>query len=89
MDRLVGGREGDVLVGGSASETDVNTLLDILKDWDTSGPYDERVSAVEAALGVIDDGEADEMTGAAGRDVFFANLNDDLLTDIHANEMVL
>jgi len=78
-DRLSGGRGDDALLGGSASnEDDVDALLAALAVWASSDDYATRVAAMDAIFSVADDEDEDELTGGAGRDLFFGGLGDRL-----------
>ena len=67
-----------------------DALLATLDAWsDTSSDYDTRVAAVEAAIvNAFDDGDVDLLTGASGRDLFYAGISD-ILTDVHLDESVV
>jgi hypothetical protein len=61
---------------------------------DGNGPRANGTSFLKAAgpdATVFDDDDLDKLTGSAGRDWFFANLDDGVLdkfTDEHGNELV-
>jgi hypothetical protein len=78
-DRLVGGAGGDLLIGGTTTydHNQDDALMNVLAQWtDPLATYEDRANAVGALLTVIDDGEADKLTGAAGRDLFYAGTGD-------------
>ncbi|MEX1027189.1 MAG: hypothetical protein WD049_04180 [Candidatus Paceibacterota bacterium] len=77
QDRLVGGRGDDVLIGGSINH-DQETLQLALAAWASDNSYEDRVPAMADLLEVIDDEEHDKLTGAAGHDLFFSGLGDNL-----------
>ena len=88
-DRLVGGKEDDVLIGGSTTDVeDDNALMVLMAAWTSSGPYVDRVAAIDALMLVVDDGDVDKLTGSSGKDLFYDGLGDDL-TDVKNDEMVL
>lgn len=78
-DRLVGGRGDDVLIGGSTTfdHGQDASLTSALALWtDTLASYEDRSTALDALLIVLDDGEEDKLTGAAGDDLFYAGPGD-------------
>jgi Ca2+-binding RTX toxin-like protein len=87
QDVLKGGGGDDLLIGGSTAY-DANTpmLLQILGEWDSpTDSYAVRVDKLRHGTGglpilnattVIDDAVADDLTGGAGLDWFFAAAND-------------
>jgi Ca2+-binding RTX toxin-like protein len=99
-DRLVGNGDDDVLVGGATVyDTDQQdsdrALLALLADWNRPLLYpvrvdllqdDSRTCFLKQDVTVFDDGGEDRLTGAAGRDLFFANPLDDLVTDLLSDE---
>lgn len=88
-DRLVGGSGDDLLIGGSTTfdHNQDAALAGALLLWtDPLASYEERSAALDAYLTVLDDGEADKLTGAAGSDLFYAGL-DDIVTDRKAYEL--
>lgn len=79
----------DVLIGGSTTiDADDDALMDAIATWTTNDSYDDRVAAVDALMSVLDDEEVDNLTGSAGRDLFYEGIGDDL-TDVKNNEDVL
>lgn len=68
--------------------------MDILARWQSADSYAARVSNLRLGyrplvLGttVLDDGVADQLTGTAGLDWFFAGATD-IVTDLQAGEVV-
>ena len=95
LDILIGGKTEDVLIGGSADvATDSEGLMDealmeALVEWaDETQPYAARVASMMAAFTVVDDLEADELSGSASQDLFYAGL-EDVITDLELDETVL
>jgi PKD repeat protein len=91
-DRLRGGRGEDILIGGSTVyDALVQPLCAITDIWNsTLEPYEVRIGRLRLLLNpysVIDDGEADLLTGTSGLDWFFAGVGD-FLTDDHDDEIV-
>jgi PKD repeat protein len=97
-DRLVGGAGDDLLIAGRSIYDDAAAALcRIFHEWAADAAYDTRVARLTGGVGgvrltadtVQDDGVSDELTGAAGRDWFFATVSGracDHLTDRHADE---
>lgn len=88
-DRLVGGAGDDLLIGGTTSyDHDQDAALtSALMLWtDPLASYEERAAAIDGFLTIVDDGDADKLTGAAGSDLFYAGL-DDFVTDRKAYEL--
>jgi Ca2+-binding RTX toxin-like protein len=91
-DRLRGGSGEDILIGGStAYDALIQPLCTITDIWNsTIEPYEVRIGRLRLLLNpysVIDDGEADLLTGTSGLDWFFAGVAD-FLTDDHDDETV-
>lgn len=87
-DRLVGGAGDDLLIGGSTTfdHNQDDDLANLLAEWtDPLAAYEDRANAVDALLTVTDDGDADKLTGAAGRDLFYAGTGD-VANDQQADE---
>ena len=88
-DHLHGGGGAAVLIGGrttidhnqDAALTSAATLWN-----DAVASYAARAAAVDAFLTVIDDGNADNLTGSAGNDLFYAGLAD-IPTDQKSGEL--
>jgi hypothetical protein len=64
--------------GGTISESD-EALWELLETWNSTDSYDLRAIAVESLIQAFDDHELDQMTGIAGRDLWFAGLGDALV----------
>jgi VCBS repeat-containing protein len=94
-DRLVGNGEDDILIGGYTSYgCDHEVWCEILEIWTRSDlSYTQRTSRVSTgqfALNrttIFDDGDYDQLTGAAGTDWFFAGVKDKI-TDRKNFELV-
>ncbi|HEX6570619.1 MAG TPA: PKD domain-containing protein [Steroidobacteraceae bacterium] len=89
QDRVVGGRGDDLLIGGSTTfdhNQDAALSSAVLLWTDPLGSYEERAAAVDAFLTVVDDGDADTLTGSAGEDLFYAGAAD-VPTDQKATEL--
>jgi uncharacterized delta-60 repeat protein len=91
-DRIQGDAADDILVGGyTTHDADLGTLRLISREWSSTRPYLERVSnlrgfgttgengsaILRADVTTWDDGDADVLTGDAGRDWFFFNADRD------------
>jgi Ca2+-binding RTX toxin-like protein len=103
-DRLVGNGGDDLLIAGwTDHDTNLAALCAIVDEWSrTDGVYEDRVNNLRFGSGlngsvllnsqtVHDDGDFDQLTGSAGRDWFFANLDFgvlDQITDWHSSEQV-
>ncbi len=99
-DTLIGNAADDILIGGYTVYDEIETALrQILLLWDTDQSYQARTAALQASTfehrlfadqTVFDDAAADDLTGSAGADWFFANLDDvgvrDRITDRGKNE---
>jgi len=88
-DQLNGGPGDDILIGGTTNyDSDEAALWQILKKWSTGGNYANRVAALRTgtpllnATTVQNDGDADQLHGASGREWYFADLPQDV---IHGN----
>src|SRR5262249_4786583 len=103
-DHLTGNAVDDILIAGTTNyDARVNALSAIMAEW-TRGDadYAQRINHLEQGGGlngafllndttVHDGGSVDRLTGSAGRDWFFANLDAgvrDIVTDGHANEFM-
>ena len=61
----------------------------MLAAWnDSNESYENRVAAVDASITVLDDGDQDQLTGSADRDLFYDGVGD-LLTDLKPSEIAL
>ena len=88
-DRLVGGSGDDVLIGGRTTfdHNQDSALSSALELWtDPLASYEDRATALDAFLTVIDDGNADKLTGSAGDDLFYAGAAD-VPTDKKSGEL--
>ena len=92
-DRLVGNDGDDLLIGGTtAFNGNYSALNGIMALWAANLSYQQRVTNLSATLNdasVFDDAAADKLTGSAGTDWFFANLDFgvlDSITDKKNNE---
>lgn len=89
LDRLTGGSSDDVLVGGRTDvDSDDDALFAVLMAWNAVDSYENRAAAIDALMVVFDDGVQDKMTGSSGRDLFYAELSDQL-TDRKTDEFLL
>lgn len=84
-DSLLGGAGDDVLVGGLYSPSlDPVVLEDLMNEWESGGAYLDRVNHLRGAVAgglntnflesgvtVVDDSDADVLTGGTGDDWFF------------------
>jgi len=89
QDRVVGGRGDDLLIGGSTTfdhNQDAALAGAALLWTDPLASYEDRATAVDAFLTVLDDSEPDKLTGAAGDDLFYAGTGD-VSTDQKASEL--
>jgi Ca2+-binding RTX toxin-like protein len=95
-DRLVGGREDDLLIAGSAAfaggALDLIVVDQLFDAWNSPADYAARAAAVHAIVdGLLsDDADADALTGGAGLDLFYANLDggeEDKITDLEGAEL--
>jgi Ca2+-binding RTX toxin-like protein len=95
-DRLVGNGDDDILIGGYTSYgCDHAAWCEILETWTHRDlTYAQRISKLACgpfALNratVFDDGDYDQLTGAAGNDWFFIGLKDKI-TDRKNFEIVV
>jgi Ca2+-binding RTX toxin-like protein len=88
-DRLVGGSGDDVLIGGRTTfdHNQDSALSSAVVLWtDPLASYEDRATALDAFLTVIDDGNADKLTGSAGDDLFYAGAAD-VPTDKKSGEL--
>src|SRR5207253_1220740 len=83
-DNLYGGKDDDLLIGGTtAYDADATALAALLAEWDSSSDYDVRIGHLWNGGGlngtyklnastVFGDGKTDLMTGGNGRDWFLS-----------------
>jgi Ca2+-binding RTX toxin-like protein len=94
IDRLLGGPNADILIAGFTQYDADQEALDLLSDaWSIGDVEALRDNTKEAYLSVAggtvsDDGAADKLTGASGKDWFFATLPQDKVTDLHRHEIL-
>jgi Ca2+-binding RTX toxin-like protein len=94
-DRLVGNASEDILIGGYTDyDGDPDALCNILGVWTGTGNIASRVATLQASsfahrlvadVTVHDDAVVDRLTGSAGTDWFFANVDAgvrDQMTDL-------
>lgn len=89
-DNLLGGNGEDILIGGSTAGAESFSALDLISDeWSrTDSIFVNRIKHLKGSLAgglngstkltdgtVFEDEQADSMTGGAGRDWFFTNIN--------------
>jgi Ca2+-binding RTX toxin-like protein len=89
-DRLVGGSGEDILIGGfTTHDADILFWCSVADGWKSTDVNAVRVARLRHFLddAVIDDGEADKLTGASGLDWFFDG-EGDALTDYHDYEIL-
>ena len=92
-DRLLGGPGDDLLIAGTtAYDADADALAALLAVWAGPGSYGDHIAALMNAGATIhlitdgtsptvqDDGAADRLTGAAGKDWFLASVPQDAVT---------
>jgi hypothetical protein len=80
-DRLHGGTDDDILIGGyTTHDGDLAALDAIMSIWGSSDSFNGRVASLTSPGGllvpeltVFDDNAADHVIGAAGRDLAFAD----------------
>jgi hypothetical protein len=85
---MVGGGQGDVLIGGETeSDDDDAALMAMLADWASGDDYAVRVSAL-LPVRIVDDGAAETLTGDGGEELFFAGPGD-LLKRVSETETVV
>jgi Ca2+-binding RTX toxin-like protein len=103
-DQLTGNADDDILIAGTTDyDARVNALSAIMAEWTRgAADYAQRINHLEQGGGlngafllndttVHDDGSVDRLTGSAGRDWFFANVDAgvrDLVTGAQRNELV-
>ena len=96
-DRLVGGGGEDLLVAGGVDfvghTIDLPAVDRLFSAWNSGDPYPARRACVTTVLDgrLVEDDDTDLLTGSAGADLFFANLDGgttDKITDLKANEGV-
>jgi uncharacterized delta-60 repeat protein len=100
-DRIVGNADDDILIAGfTAFDSHADALRQIMDEWTSANTYEARIANLRLAYlrlegpdaTVLDDGERDTLTGSAGSDWFFAQLDGDneaikyKITDLHAAE---
>ena len=100
-DRLVGNADDDILIAGyTLHDADTTPLCDMLHEWTSAASFADRTAVLRGSLlvaegssaTVFDDGAADVLTGSAGQDWFFAQLDGengltrDKITDLTAAE---
>lgn len=99
-DRLVGNADDDILIAGTtAYDAEAEALCSIMDEWTRSdADYTTRISHLTGATAgglnesvLLNDGCADVLTGSAGQDWFYANLDGDgaakdKATDLSASE---
>lgn len=101
-DRMLGDNEDDILIGAATVyDSDETALLAIQSEWISSRSYSVRVNNLRDGTGsvtrnnngyyldsatVVDDGDADTLSGNAGTDWFIFNEGNDVITDLHRNE---
>ena len=100
-DRIVGNADDDILIAGITDHDDqITSLCDIMGEWTSEASHADRAVALQSHLLVTDgpsatvfnDGASDVLTGSAGQDWFFAQLDGDggsvkdKITDLSAAE---
>jgi Ca2+-binding RTX toxin-like protein len=93
-DHLVGQGGDDLLIAGAtACDTNPVALDSLLAEWTSPADYASRAANISGDVSAtfFDDGAADILTGSAGMDCFFANLDGDggtrdKINDLHAAE---
>lgn len=99
VDRIVGNADDDILIAGRLNFLDFDAAVRaIMAEWIQNNGYATRVNRIRNSLAansliadvtVLDDNVADTMTGSAGQDWFFADLDrqaKDKITDLSAAE---
>ena len=84
-DRLVGNDGDDLLIGGTTTfDGNYSALNGLMALWAANLSYSQRVTNLSTTLNVasVFDDAADKLTGSAGRDWFFANLDLGVLDSI-------
>jgi parallel beta-helix repeat protein len=97
-DALYGGRGDDLLIASpTLHDADLTALRQIFQEWTSSRSYATRTSNLRTganglpalnASTVIDDGEADTLTGEGDTDWFFGTPPGDLLRDRGSKERI-
>lgn len=100
-DRILGGPGDDLLIAGMTTfDADTDALAALLAIWSGSGSYAVRVAALQDAAAavhlttdgtsptVLDDGDADRLTGASGKDWFLATPGQDKVTGRKKSEFL-
>jgi hypothetical protein len=80
-DRLKGGGDEDILIGGfTAHDNNLAALDAIMAVWNSSASFNARVNALTASGGlleggvtVFDDDDNDQLIGGPGRDLIFGD----------------
>ena len=79
INRLVGNHGDDLLIGGTtAFDGNYSALNGLMAQWAANLSYPQRVTNLSTTLNdssVFDGGAADKLTGSAGLDWFFANVD--------------
>jgi Ca2+-binding RTX toxin-like protein len=90
-DRLIGASGDDILIGGfTLYDGSVLSLCTILHEWNSGNGYADRVADLKRllnAITVINDQQADMLTGSSGLDWFFADVGD-TVTRIQDEEII-
>jgi len=82
-DRLGGEAGNDILVAGSIGATLTESAIKGLVDtWSASSKSATDAANLKTGLGVTDDNDVDQLTGAAGVDCFFYQAGVDVATDL-------
>lgn len=88
-DRIIGNGGDDVLISGMTSHDGSEDALNAsLNEWGSGNAYSTRSSRLRNSLHAAwlgtqsDDGDADELTGSSGKDLFFAKLSGGVLDKI-------
>ena len=95
-DRIVGNADDDILIAGTTVyDGDPTALNAIMQEWTRDAGYEERIEALVSGVTldgiayrldgttVLDDGDADKLTGSSGFDWFWFNeLEQDRATDL-------
>jgi Ca2+-binding RTX toxin-like protein len=101
MDTLFGGDGDDIHIGGTTSYDSYDlagaSFIDqIMSIWTSGNTYDDRVSTLTGAAGllragvaVFDDGADDLFVGGGGLDLYFADLSDDMLLFVGSLEDII
>ncbi|MCE9527791.1 MAG: PKD domain-containing protein, partial [Planctomycetales bacterium] len=102
-DELVGNSDDDILIAGNINFADqIAALCAIMDEWTSGRSFSQRVdnlvhgTSSDRANGsvllqngttVVDDSDADRLTGASGSDWFFYSAAEDTATDLHSDEV--